>query len=161
MACVMQIANRRWRARKRAALSFPASRPTRWRTSRTDAISASWSVLPERERAQCSASRARPGRRAGYRVAGVALAGIAAEGLEIGSGIASRTIACLEHAWEQGREQLTARTDPGHRRGRDGRLAAAGAGAGGSRAAQAKVVLVGDPEQLQAIEAGAGVPLDR
>jgi Ti-type conjugative transfer relaxase TraA len=91
----------------------------------------------------------------GYTVRGLALSGIAAEGLEAGSGIASRTIASLEHAWAQGRDTLTNRDV----------LVVDEAGMIGSRqmerllsAAQragAKVVLVGDPEQLQAIEAGA------
>ena len=45
----------------------------------------------------------------GYEVRGLALSGIAAENLEGGSGIASRTIASLEHQWSQGRELLDAR----------------------------------------------------
>ena len=91
----------------------------------------------------------------GFTVRGAALSGIAAENLESGSGIASRTLASLEHQWEQGRELLT---------GRDV-LVIDEAGMIGSRQmerilsvarnAGAKVVLVGDPEQLQAIEAGA------
>ncbi|MBB6229351.1 Ti-type conjugative transfer relaxase TraA [Polymorphobacter multimanifer] len=91
----------------------------------------------------------------GYTVRGAALSGIAAENLESGSGIASRTIASLEHAWGQGREQLGPRDV----------LVVDEAGMIGSRQmervlsqardAGAKVVMVGDPEQLQAIEAGA------
>lgn len=91
----------------------------------------------------------------GYSVRGLALSGIAAEGLEAGSGIASRTLASLEHAWSQGRDALSARDV----------LVLDEAGMVGSRQLQrllsaaeqagAKVVLVGDPEQLQAIEAGA------
>ncbi|ODP37490.1 Ti-type conjugative transfer relaxase TraA [Sphingomonas turrisvirgatae] len=93
--------------------------------------------------------------RAGYTVRGAALSGIAAENLEGGSGIQSRTIASLEHAWGQGREQL----------GPKDVLVVDEAGMIGSRQmervlsqardAGAKVVMVGDPEQLQAIEAGA------
>ncbi|AYV45567.1 Ti-type conjugative transfer relaxase TraA [Caulobacter flavus] len=92
---------------------------------------------------------------AGYRVQGLALSGIAAENLEGGSGIASRTIASLEHQWAKDREWLDARDV----------LVIDEAGMIGSRQmerlisaaekAGAKVVLVGDPEQLQAIEAGA------
>ena len=92
---------------------------------------------------------------AGYRVQGLALSGIAAENLEGGSGIASRTIASLEHQWAKDRELLDARDV----------LVIDEAGMIGSRQierllsaaekAGAKVVLVGDPEQLQAIEAGA------
>jgi Ti-type conjugative transfer relaxase TraA len=91
----------------------------------------------------------------GYHVRGAALSGIAAESLEAGSGIGSRTIASLEHGWAQGRDMLTARDV----------LVIDEAGMIGSRqmervlsaadAAGAKVVLVGDAEQLQAIEAGA------
>ena len=47
--------------------------------------------------------------RSGFEVRGAALSGIAAETLEGGSGIASRTIASLEHAWGQGKEELTSR----------------------------------------------------
>ncbi len=92
---------------------------------------------------------------AGYTVRGAALSGIAAENLEGGSGISSRTIASLEHAWGQGRDQLT----------RNDVLVLDEAGMIGTRQmervlshardAGAKVVMVGDPEQLQAIEAGA------
>jgi len=91
----------------------------------------------------------------GYTVRGATLSGIAAENLEAGSGIGSRTIASLEHAWGQGRDELTSRDV----------LVIDEAGMVGSRqmervmsraaAAGAKLVLVGDPEQLQAIEAGA------
>ncbi|MGE3689903.1 MAG: Ti-type conjugative transfer relaxase TraA [Novosphingobium sp.] len=93
--------------------------------------------------------------RAGYEVRGAALSGIAAEGLENGSGIASRTIASMEHGWSQGRDLLTSRDV----------LVIDEAGMVGTRQmervlshaadAGAKVVLVGDPQQLQAIEAGA------
>jgi Ti-type conjugative transfer relaxase TraA len=92
---------------------------------------------------------------AGYEVRGVALSGIAAENLERGSGIASRTIASMEHGWHQGRDLLTTRDV----------LVIDEAGMVGTRqlervlshaaVAGAKVVLVGDPQQLQAIEAGA------
>ncbi len=92
---------------------------------------------------------------AGYTVRGAALSGIAAENLESGSGITSRTIASLEHQWGQGRELLTPRDV----------LVIDEAGMIGTRQMErviaeaekrgAKVVLVGDPEQLQAIEAGA------
>jgi Ti-type conjugative transfer relaxase TraA len=92
---------------------------------------------------------------AGYEVRGVALSGIAAENLEGGSGIASRTIASMEHGWQQGRDLLTTRDV----------LVIDEAGMVGTRQlervlshaaeAGAKVVLVGDPQQLQAIEAGA------
>jgi Ti-type conjugative transfer relaxase TraA len=92
---------------------------------------------------------------AGYRVRGAALSGIAAEGLEGAAGISSRTLASLERSWENGRDLLAPQDV----------LVVDEAGMVGSRqlervlsavrAAGAKVVLVGDPEQLQAIEAGA------
>jgi Ti-type conjugative transfer relaxase TraA len=92
---------------------------------------------------------------AGYEVRGVALSGIAAENLESGSGIASRTIASMEHGWGQGRDLLTARDV----------LVIDEAGMVGTRQLErvlshaaevgAKVVLVGDIRQLQSIEAGA------
>ncbi len=92
---------------------------------------------------------------AGFEVRGVALSGIAAENLESGSGIASRTIASMEHGWGLGRDMLTSRDV----------LVIDEAGMVGTRQmervlshaaeAGAKVVLVGDPQQLQSIEAGA------
>ena len=92
---------------------------------------------------------------AGYEVKGAALSGIAAENLESGSGIASRTIASVEHGWGQGRDLLTARDV----------LVIDEAGMVGTRQLErvlshaaevgAKVVLVGDIRQLQSIEAGA------
>ena len=93
--------------------------------------------------------------REGLTVRGAALSGIAAENLEAGAAIPSRTLASMEHGWGQGRDLLTSRDV----------LVIDEAGMIGSRqlervltaaeAAGAKVVLVGDPEQLQAIEAGA------
>jgi len=92
---------------------------------------------------------------AGYQVQGAALSGIAAEGLEHGSGIGSRTLASLEHQWANDRERLTDKHV----------LVIDEAGMVGTRQLErvvseaerqgAKVVLVGDPQQLQAIEAGA------
>jgi Ti-type conjugative transfer relaxase TraA len=95
----------------------------------------------------------------GYTVRGAALSGIAAENLEQGSGIASRTIASLEHQWARGRDQLGAGDvlvidEAGMIGSRQmERLASAAAEAG------AKLVLVGDAQQLQAIEAGAAFRL--
>ena len=91
----------------------------------------------------------------GYRVMGAALAGKAAEGLEESSGIASRTLASWERSWERGRNLLDSRSV----------MVIDEAGMVGSRQLSrvlkeadrfgAKVVLVGDPEQLQPIGPGA------
>jgi Ti-type conjugative transfer relaxase TraA len=91
----------------------------------------------------------------GYRVHGAALAGKAAEGLEESSGIASRTLASWERGWERGYDQL----------GPKDVFVVDEAGMVGSRQLSrviaeadrsgAKIVLVGDPEQLQPIGPGA------
>jgi Ti-type conjugative transfer relaxase TraA len=91
----------------------------------------------------------------GFTVKGAALSGIAAENLELASGIKSRTLASYEYTWGQGRDALT----------RNDVLVIDEAGMIGTKQlermlaaadkAHAKVVLVGDPEQLLAIEAGA------
>ena len=91
----------------------------------------------------------------GYRVHGAALAGKAAEGLEESAGIASRTLASWERGWERGFDRLGPRDV----------LVIDEAGMVGSKQlsrfiteadrAGAKIVLVGDPEQLQPIGPGA------
>ncbi len=91
----------------------------------------------------------------GLAVKGAALAGIAAENLQVAAGIQSRTLASYELAWSGSRDPLTSKDV----------LVIDEAGMIGTRQlarvlevaqqAHAKVVLVGDPEQLQAIEAGA------
>jgi len=91
----------------------------------------------------------------GYRVHGAALSGKAAEGLEESSGIQSRTLASWEYGWQAGRGEL----------GSGDVFVIDEAGMVGSRQlarfvaeaakAGAKIVLVGDHEQLQAIGAGA------
>jgi AAA domain/MobA/VirD2-like, nuclease domain len=92
--------------------------------------------------------------RQGFRVHGAALAGKAADSLETASGIPSRTLASLETSWKNGYEpvdcgdvvvideagmvgslQLERVTDQLQKRG-------------------CKLVLVGDPDQLQPIQAG-------
>ncbi|MEM9030141.1 MAG: AAA family ATPase [Pseudomonadota bacterium] len=92
--------------------------------------------------------------RQGAKVHGAALAGKAADGLESASGIQSRTLASLELAWENGRTPI-AKGDV---------LVVDEAGMIGTRqmarlaekmrSIEAKLVLVGDPDQLQPIEAG-------
>jgi Ti-type conjugative transfer relaxase TraA len=93
--------------------------------------------------------------KSGFQVVGVTLSGIAAENLQGGSGIPSRTVASRCHYWDKGEQKLTSRDV----------LVVDEAGMLSSRhmarlmdevhQAGAKVVLVGDPQQLQAIEAGA------
>jgi Ti-type conjugative transfer relaxase TraA len=90
----------------------------------------------------------------GYIVRGVALSGIAAENLEGGSGIASTTLHALQWSIKGGAVKLSDKDvivldEAGMVGSRmmHGLLTAA-------REAGAKVVLVGDPEQLQAIDAG-------
>ncbi|WP_172691209.1 Ti-type conjugative transfer relaxase TraA [Rhizobium rhizogenes] len=92
---------------------------------------------------------------AGYRVVGGALAGKAAEGLEKEAGIVSRTLASWELRWGSGRDVLDDKTvfvmdEAGMVASRQ----MAGFVDAAVRAG-AKIVLVGDPEQLQPIEAGA------
>jgi Ti-type conjugative transfer relaxase TraA len=91
----------------------------------------------------------------GYRVQGVALSGVAARNLSDSSGISSRTIASLFYRLDKGMLQFNARDI----------LVVDEAGMLGSRTmerltrevegAGAKLVLVGDWQQLQAIDAGA------
>jgi Ti-type conjugative transfer relaxase TraA len=92
---------------------------------------------------------------AGYRVVGGALAGKASEGLEKEAGIVSRTLSAWELRWDQQRDRLDQKTifvldEAGMVSSRQmARLVEAATVSG------AKLVLVGDPEQLQPIEAGA------
>ncbi|MRH98810.1 Ti-type conjugative transfer relaxase TraA, partial [Agrobacterium tumefaciens] len=91
----------------------------------------------------------------GYQVHGAALSGKAAEGLEESSGIESRTLASWSYSWDNGRDLI----------GRGDVFVIDEAGMVGSRQLAhfigeaeergAKIVLVGDHEQLQAIGAGA------
>jgi Ti-type conjugative transfer relaxase TraA len=92
---------------------------------------------------------------AGYRVVGGALAGKAAEGLEKEAGIVSRTLSSWELRWSQGRGHLDDKTvfvldEAGMVSSRQMAIFVEAVTKAG-----AKLVLVGDPEQLQPIEAGA------
>ncbi|WP_315927462.1 Ti-type conjugative transfer relaxase TraA [Mesorhizobium sp. SP-1A] len=92
---------------------------------------------------------------AGYRVVGAALAGKAAEGLEKEAGIASRTLSSWELRWSEDRNQLDDKTifvldEAGMVSSRQLALFVEAVTKAG-----AKLVLVGDPQQLQPIEAGA------
>jgi Ti-type conjugative transfer relaxase TraA len=92
---------------------------------------------------------------AGYRVVGGALAGKAAEGLEKEAGIQSRTLASWELRWNRGRDVLD---DKAVFVMDEAGMVASKQMAGFVDTvvrAGAKIVLVGDPEQLQPIEAGA------
>lgn len=93
---------------------------------------------------------------AGYRVKGAALSGIVAQSLQVEAGIEeSRTIASWTHRWGEDKNHLGPRDV----------LVIDEAGLIGTRqmdcllseasASSAKVVMVGDSQQLQAIEAGA------
>lgn len=93
-------------------------------------------------------------RRQGIKVHGAALSGKAADGLKESSGIDSRTLASLELSWRNGYEPI----------GRGDVLVIDEAGMIGTRQLSritaklnqlgAKLVLIGDPDQLQPIEAG-------
>lgn len=92
---------------------------------------------------------------AGYRVVGAALAGKAAEGLEREAGIVTWTLASWELRWNQDRDHLDGKTvfvldEAGMVSSRQMALLVEAVTKAG-----AKLVLVGDPEQLQPIEAGA------
>ncbi len=90
----------------------------------------------------------------GFEVIGAALSGKAADGLESASGIESRTLASLEYSWKNGYNLLT----------KNSVLVIDEAGMVGTKqlarfvnAAKksgATLILVGDPEQLQPIQAG-------
>lgn len=92
---------------------------------------------------------------AGYQVVGAALAGKAAEGLEKEAGIVSRTLSSWELRWDGGKNHLDEKTimvldEAGMVSSRQmARLVKEATLRG------AKLVLIGDPEQLQPIEAGA------
>lgn len=100
----------------------------------------------------------------GYRVRGAALAAVAAKNLTDSAGIEAQTVASLLHGWER-RDEATGAPAPLAPLERDDVLVIDEAGLIGARdmarllaateAAGAKIVLVGDPQQLQSIDAGA------
>jgi Ti-type conjugative transfer relaxase TraA len=92
----------------------------------------------------------------GYRVFGAALTAKAAQGLAELSGISSATIAALIQSWDHGTRTLSSRDVMviGEASMIDSRLMARLVAE--TRKAGARIVLVGDPEQLPAI--GAGPP---
>ncbi|BBO86727.1 hypothetical protein DSCO28_72930 (plasmid) [Desulfosarcina ovata subsp. sediminis] len=97
--------------------------------------------------------------RSGYTITGMALAGVAAEGLENSSGIKSSTVARKFLDWDNGRELLDEKSV----------LVVDEAGMIGTRQmdrivnyvreAGAKLILVGDTKQAQAVEAGGAFRL--
>ncbi len=89
------------------------------------------------------------------RVLGAALAGKAAEGLEQSAGIPSRTLASWELSWKRGHDLL--KRDDVFVIDEAGMVSSAQLARFVAAADQAgaKLVLVGDPEQLQPINAGA------
>ena len=160
MRCVTRTAKRRWRVRKQRGLVLSGEQADAL-AHITDGRDLGIVVGHAGTGKSAMLGVAREAwEAAGYEVRGVALSGIAAENLESGSGIASRTIASMEHGWEQGRDLLTTRDV----------LVIDEAGMVGTRQlervlshaaeAGAKVVLVGDPQAVAIHRGGRGVPLD-
>jgi Ti-type conjugative transfer relaxase TraA len=92
---------------------------------------------------------------AGYRVVGGALAGKASEGLEKEAGICARTLSSWEYRWAGRRDELDGKTvfvldEAGMVSSRQMALVIEAV-----VKCRAKLVLIGDPDQLQPIEAGA------